>query len=267
MSALCAVLALAVQTGAGAGPPSAAPPAHDRETVLAFRIVELTNRERANAGLPPLKAADLLMKAAAGHAADMAARHYFSHTDQRGGGPEDRISAAGYRGSVFGENIAEGSTTPEGVLRMWMNSPGHRANILSREFREVGVGHAAAAGQPDLWVETLGFRDGFPLIINNDALTTTSSRVRLYIYGQGIVSSMRFSCDGVSYSAPEAYTPERDFQLPPGTGRRTVYVELRDAQGRTATTWDMIEVIDEPRPEPAPARPPRGASGSDRHRG
>ena len=71
---------------------------------------------------------------------DMGTRDYFDHYTPEGLGPGDRIDQAGYEGSAWGENIAWGYPTPEAVVAGWMNSPGHRANILRDEYTHLGVG-------------------------------------------------------------------------------------------------------------------------------
>jgi uncharacterized protein YkwD len=107
------------------------------------------NRERAHHGLRVLKLDKRLSRAARRHARDMARRNYFSHDTLGGGSFVDRIRAEGYlRGAhswVVGENLAWGSrgfSRPRVIMRMWMNSPGHRANILNASFREIGIGVA-----------------------------------------------------------------------------------------------------------------------------
>ncbi len=85
----------------------------------------------------------------------MAARDYFSHTSPEGGSAGDRITAAGYRWSTWGENIARGQQTPESVMDAWMNSPGHRANILNCDFKDLGVGVHIASGGP-WWTQNFG---------------------------------------------------------------------------------------------------------------
>jgi uncharacterized protein YkwD len=103
--------------------------------------LELSNREREKVGLPPLKGDAKLMKVASDHSANMARRNSLNHSLD-GRSPFDRMSAAGYSFAAAGENIAFGASTPEEVVRMWMSSPGHRANILSRQYSEIGIGVA-----------------------------------------------------------------------------------------------------------------------------
>lgn len=104
-------------------------------------VVELTNAERAAAGCGPLVVDERLTAAAQLHSEDMLAQDYFDHTSLDGRSPWDRAEAQGYE-NPGAENIARGQATAEEVVRAWMDSPGHRANILSCDLREIGVGHA-----------------------------------------------------------------------------------------------------------------------------
>ena len=82
---------------------------------------------------------DKLFKAAAGHSADMAAKNYFSHTGSDGSSFSQRITGAGYSWRAAGENIAAGQTSVAQVMNAWVNSPGHCANLMNKNFTEVGV--------------------------------------------------------------------------------------------------------------------------------
>lgn len=105
------------------------------------RVIELTNQERRKVGLQALKFEMRLTTAAKRHSQDMALQDYFSHKQPNGGTPGDRITATGYQWSSYAENIAAGMSTPEAVVAGWMNSPGHRANILKPELKEIGIGY------------------------------------------------------------------------------------------------------------------------------
>jgi uncharacterized protein YkwD len=110
----------------------------------------LVNSERVRAGLAPLVENPLLAAAAQGHADDMAARGYFSHTSQDGRSFDQRIRAAGYGGGSMAENIAWGGGslgTPRRIVAAWMSSAGHRANILNGGLVDSGVGVAARTPQ------------------------------------------------------------------------------------------------------------------------
>ena len=118
------------------------------------------NAARKRAGLKPLRLNAVLAKAAQRHAEDMLARGYFDHESPSGTTVRERSRAAGYRWGAVGENIAFGQTSVGEVVETWMDSPGHRKNILSPNFSELGVGLALGRG-PDgkhqiLWVQNFG---------------------------------------------------------------------------------------------------------------
>ncbi|MFJ6723029.1 CAP domain-containing protein, partial [Streptomyces sp. NPDC091259] len=139
-------------------PRTAAPaPAPAAPSGTAAQVIALVNKERAAAGCGPLKEDPQLRNAAQGHSDDMARRDYFEHTDPDGGDPGTRTTAAGYRWSTYGENIAKGQQTPESVMNSWMNSPGHRANILNCSFKDIGVGVHQGPGGP-WWTQNFGAR-------------------------------------------------------------------------------------------------------------
>jgi uncharacterized protein YkwD/stress response protein SCP2 len=119
-------------------------------------VVDLTNRERAAAGLPPLTVDPLLTTAAQAHSADMVARDFYSHTSPDGGKPWDRAAAAGSARRTIRENIACGQRSPTEVVRGWMNSPGHRANILKPDFTHIGVGFAGGGRSGAYWTQLFG---------------------------------------------------------------------------------------------------------------
>jgi uncharacterized protein YkwD len=104
---------------------------------------ECANKERAKVGLGALKDNPILDVAAQAHSLDMKLRHYFSHDTPEGKSPFDRIDAL-YNGfnplTWMGENIAMGFEDAASVCEAWMNSPGHRANILRPQFKEIGTG-------------------------------------------------------------------------------------------------------------------------------
>ncbi|MFJ3204236.1 sigma-70 family RNA polymerase sigma factor [Streptomyces sp. NPDC086989] len=124
---------------------------------VAGQVIALVNSERAKAGCGPLKEDPQLRAAAQGHSDDMAARDFFSHTNPDGADPGKRTTAAGYRWSTYGENIARGQQTADSVMDSWMNSPGHRANILNCSFKDIGVGIHSGPGGP-WWTQNFGAR-------------------------------------------------------------------------------------------------------------
>jgi uncharacterized protein YkwD len=127
----------------GQQPPAAAPSASQQALVQA--VLDGVNRERSKAGLAPLALSPQLCAVATERSQDMASRNYFSHTDPDGHDPWWHYQQAGLAYKAAGENIAEGQPTPESVVSDWMNSPGHRANILNPAFRTIGIGVVQSA--------------------------------------------------------------------------------------------------------------------------
>ncbi len=123
------------------------------EQAAALRVVELVNLERRKAGCQSLSVNPQLTAAAQAHSDNMHNRHFFSHVDPEGRQPWDRMLKAGYRYRIAAENIGAGFSTPEAMVRGWMNSPGHRANILNCKLEETGVGyvHDVEEGPPLRW--------------------------------------------------------------------------------------------------------------------
>ncbi|MFJ8632175.1 CAP domain-containing protein [Streptomyces sp. NPDC093568] len=122
----------------------------------AAEVVDLTNRERARAGLHPLAVDPALTGAAQAYSTDMAVRAFYSHTSPEGTQPWDRAAAAGSRMRTIGENIACGQRSAGEVVDGWMNSPGHRANILKRDFTHIGIGFAGGGPAGTYWTQLFG---------------------------------------------------------------------------------------------------------------
>src|SRR4051812_16328934 len=112
---------------------------------LASEGIALPNPERAAAPLAPLAPHPRLTVAAQAHSDDMVARDFYDHTSPEGRQPWDRAATAGATHRGIGENIACGQRGPAEVVRGWMNSPGHRANILKPDFTHIGVGYATGS--------------------------------------------------------------------------------------------------------------------------
>ncbi|MFF1510315.1 CAP domain-containing protein [Streptomyces sp. NPDC058326] len=118
-------------------------------------VVALANAERQRAGCGPLRDERHLRAAAQGHADDMSVRDYYRHESPEGRDAGDRMSRAGYAWSTWAENIHRGPKTPAQVMDDWMESSGHRANILNCSFKDIGVGVALTADGP-WWVQNFG---------------------------------------------------------------------------------------------------------------
>ena len=149
-----AVVGCSLLAGPAAGTASAAPcsgagadPVETPRKQIARSTVCLLNKERTARGLHKLRLNPRLSKAARAHSLDMVAKQYFDHVSQAGRDVVDRLTRTGYLGDaqswVVGENLAWGSggrSTPRQIVKAWMGSPGHRQNILTGRFREIGIG-------------------------------------------------------------------------------------------------------------------------------
>ena len=244
-------------------------------------LVTLVNQERwVNGQLPPLKHVAQLDQASNTHSTNMAQRDFFMHCDPDNGDlPWDRMADTDYTGySYAAENIAAGQSTPAAALSDWMESAGHRANILSLNVWEIGGGyHFQSADQnnvrfdsngdcvPDradlgpyrhYWTNGFGRRfDVYPLVIDREVPVVEARTVSLYIYGPVGATAMRFSNDGVDWSAWEPYAAERVWDLSPGNGSKTVYSEVTHS-AHTYTAEDDILLA-----APAPSTPEVGIDG------
>ncbi|WP_345043883.1 CAP domain-containing protein [Streptomyces sannanensis] len=134
---------------------AAAPVRANGQSSYVRQVIALLNREREKHGCGPLRADSHLRTAAQRHSDDMAARGFFSHTNPDGTDPGRRITVTGYEWSTYGENIAVGQKSPEQVMKSWMDSPGHRANILNCAFKDVGIGIHFGPGGP-WWTQNFG---------------------------------------------------------------------------------------------------------------
>ncbi|WP_344073882.1 CAP domain-containing protein [Streptomyces crystallinus] len=148
-------------TGAGHPTRRTTPPRTDGKaptgTAAAYvqQVVDLANAERVKAGCSPFKVDRRLNASAQAHADDMAARNYYEHNSPEGRNAGDRMSAAGYDWHKWGENIHRGPKSPADAMRDWMNSPGHRANLLDCGFKDIGVG-VDLSGNGPWWVQNFG---------------------------------------------------------------------------------------------------------------
>lgn len=219
------------------------------------QTVYLGNLARRDNGIPPLRWNTQLTEASRWFAWDSVENRpepYCGHDDTQGGAPWDRAWNFGYRGFAGAENAFCGYVTPEQAIEGWMNSPGHRDNLLNPTWREVGLGYYLRESDFRGYEVQLFGTDAVypPVIIDNEAIHTLDTVVNLYIYDRaagggfaemGPASQMMISntpCfpDGVW----EPYTTEKNWTLEAGGGWRSVYVKTRDAFGRMVTVNDMI---------------------------
>ena len=116
-------------------------------------MIRLVNQARNQARCKDVHNNSKLHSTARAHSADMAQRRYFDHTAPNGTDPGQRITAAGYAWSAYGENIAAGYPDAVSVMRGWMNSPGHRENILNCRFSNLGVGLYLTPDRGGYWTQ------------------------------------------------------------------------------------------------------------------
>ncbi len=151
---MLAVIAISLSL-LGTGPIGPAPAEARSMTLKEQRkaILKKTNKIRIRHGCPTLALRSPLNTAAQRHAKDMSRKHYFSHTSANGTSWITRIRRAGWK-EPAGENIARGFSNARGVTAAWMNSPGHRRNILNCQFNYLGVGFVRSG---HYWVQDFGY--------------------------------------------------------------------------------------------------------------
>ena len=172
-SVTAAMLAMAGPATAGTAPcaNANAMPGQASEAVLSKATVCLLNRERTSRRMRALRVNRRLSRAALAHTRDMVEKRYFEHVSKSGADVVDRLLSTGYLGRVrswlVGENLAWGThslSTPRQTVTSWMDSRGHRSNILKRRFREIGIGvvfHAPARTRDRVaatYTTTFGYR-------------------------------------------------------------------------------------------------------------
>ncbi|MDX3609983.1 MULTISPECIES: CAP domain-containing protein [Streptomyces] len=138
-----------------APPPGKKPSPSPTDASARSEVLALVNQERAKAGCSPLSTSAPLTSLAQNFSEDMAARGFFDHTDPDGDSPWDRAAQAGVQG-LAAENIARGQADAQAVMEGWMNSEGHRANILNCDYKTIGIGVHEGSGGP-WWVQNFGF--------------------------------------------------------------------------------------------------------------
>ena len=205
-------------------------------------VLELLNQLRDSKGLAPLKLAEDLTQAARYHAKDMVDNNYFSHPSKNGCNEFDRIKAF-YEWQYVGENIASYYKTPADVMQAWEDSPGHYANMIKEEYREVGIGFDENGTAGRKWVQDFGRRSlVYPVVINKEAKSTGNANVDLYIYGDGIFDELRIKNEGGAWTNWQPFQKEVNWNIHPWLGTRTVHVELKHLQsGTIVSSEDQIE--------------------------
>ena len=123
------------------------------ESAEAEQVLNLVNKERAKQNLQPLTLSAKLTSIANVKAADMRDNNYFSHTSPNYGSPFEMLQQFGVSYTAAGENIAAGQKSAEAVMTDWLNSSGHRANIMNKEYKELGVGYVTGGSYGTYWVQ------------------------------------------------------------------------------------------------------------------
>lgn len=193
----------------------------------------------------------------------MAARDFFAHCDlDTLTLPWDRMTAAGYNWNSAAENISAGYSTPSAAVAGWMASAGHRANILSTSYRELGVGYYYQAGDAGnvredsngdcvadgtdgpwyrYWTQNFGRRNTvYPVVIDREAYETNTLDVNLYLYGTGWATEMRIRNENGSFGAWQSFSADVAWQLSDGPGTKEVFMEIRNG-GTVYGASDTIE--------------------------
>ncbi len=128
-------------------------------------VVDLVNEEREARGVPTLVVNYSLQEAAWRHTEHMAAKRVMCHSGCGDGDPAQRIAATGYKAATWGENVASGQRSSTQVMNAWMNSSGHRANILNPAFTDIGVAFAPAGLYGTSWTQVFGRpKEGYPTV-------------------------------------------------------------------------------------------------------
>lgn len=219
------------------------------------RTVYLGNLARRQNGAPPLRWNQQLTHAARWYSWDSTENRppgFCGHQDTQGNWPDYRAAFFGYQGVAGAENAFCGYVTPEFAINGWLDSPGHRANLLDPNSREVGLGYYRRADGRGYVTQDFGHDPVYPpLVIENEALNTASRQVNLYVYDReggggfkdfGPAMQMQLSNERCFGSVDwQPYVTERAWQLADGDdGWRTVYARTRDRLMRTTTVSDTI---------------------------
>ncbi len=228
-------------------------------------IIQMTNDLRAQNNLPPLRRSESLSQSARYHAKDMCNFNYFSHTSQDGNGNTvcsafSRIGAF-YTWAAAAENICAGYGNPAAAFSAWVQSSGHLANMLSSNVYEIGVGYASATGitYGNRWVMNLGKQSGiYPIIINNEADTSSSTQLSVFAYGSGVFSQMRFKVNNNPFGAWQPFAAQSLLDVAgENNGICSVQAELKNA-AETLTVSSVDSIILQQTLLQSPPLPPIG---------
>lgn len=257
--------AVSVRAFAAAQPQSAqrqAPGTDATPTPRELEVIRLVNVERVKAGLWPLAVSTPLTQAARAHNADMIANNFFGHYSSDGRDPGQRAATAGFLkygwGAAYvGENIAGNYFSPAAVVQGWLNSEGHRANILNPHYRETGVGYTEDPRCQrfcNFWTQDFGSQPRvLPVFVNDGSEQAYSATVKVTLTDETVSSwgsigpaqEMMLANDASFLGATwQPYARHTFWRLPEGAGARTVYARLRDAAGQIAESSVGVTVVE-----------------------
>ncbi len=198
-------------------------------------VLALVNQERTSRGIPPLTMCAVLNTVGQNHTDDMITRQFFAHTNPDGKDPGDRMTAAGYIWTWEGENIAVGYGTPEEVVEdAWMQSPGHRANILNPNFVHMGLGTAVGnymGFNERYWTQDFGAGGSCGGQSVDLAVTLTDTPDPVSV-GRNLTYTIHVSNSGVMGASKTAITQ----QLP----ANVAYVSATPTQGNCSNTGSIL---------------------------
>jgi len=236
-------------------------PASAQEPAPVVTWQTLVNQARLDEGLAFYGFSALLAAAAQRHADDLAAHQIWSHTGSDDSSPSQRIAEAGYAAwtwnggeSITSENFWTGYGTVEDAMAFFLEDPPHRDNILSATYREMGVGVATDAPGRNYYVLDFGARPNvLPVFINDGAVNADDPQVAIRLTNEearpggkgatfmGRAIEIRISNEPEFDDLPwQPWEPLVPWALPDTSGEHTVYVQFRDAAGRTAAAVDAI---------------------------
>jgi hypothetical protein len=193
-------------------------------------ILELTNAERQKEGAKPFKAERRLFIAARAHSENMARQQSLSHSLD-GKQPWDRVEKTGYSFSQLGENVAFNQKTPKAVLKSWMDSPGHRENILNKKYTEIGIGIAKAENGELYYTQVFakpmaGNADTAPEVAEAPARSEIPNSVEKSGNAEKELAELKAAVEELKKSAPESKVESGEL--------KSLKFEIRNASGKTA---------------------------------
>lgn len=236
-------------------------PARAQESDMTLVWQTAVNQARLDEGLPLYGSSTLLAAAAQRHADDLAAHKISSHTGSDGSTASQRVAEAGYSAwawnggeLIVGENFWTGYGTVDDAMAFFLEDPAHRDNILSTTYREIGIGVATDADGRNYYVLDFSVRPNvLPIFVNDGAANADDPQVAIRLTNEearpggegtnfiGQAIEIRVSdepdFEGLAWQPWEPLIP---WTLPDTPGEHTVYVQFRDAAGRTAASADSI---------------------------